>query len=121
VATSERGVTTDRIRRRDASELAHSISMSWFTEHYDRTCRATPVMIHPATTLAAYAATTLPGTRIITADRLERLRSAVRGTVIALGDSGTWRDPDAVAAQLTHNGLTSTAVVGAYTAAPRRQ
>jgi hypothetical protein len=45
------GVTSDRIRRSDAAQLAHS--MSWFTERYDQTCRATPVMIHPAAILAA--------------------------------------------------------------------
>jgi hypothetical protein len=52
------GVTTDQIRRHDAGQLAHS--MSWFTEHYDWTCRATPVMIHPSAVLTADA-TTRPG------------------------------------------------------------
>lgn len=112
------GATTNRIWRHDAAQLAHS--MSWFTEHYDQTCRATPLMIHPATILAADA-TTPPRARIITADRLDRLRAAVRAMVIALGDAGTWRDPDAVAAQLTQNKLTGTALLNAYTADPRRQ
>jgi hypothetical protein len=111
------GVTTDQIRRSDAEQLAHS--MSWFAEHYDQTCRPAPVMIHPANILAADA-TTPPGARIVTADRLERLRTAVRGAVVALGDAGTWGDPDAVCAQLTHNKLTGTAIVSAYTVAPRR-
>ena len=112
------GVITDRIRRHDAAQLAQS--MSWFTEHYDQTCRATPVMIHPVAVLAADA-TTPPGTRIITADRLDRLRTAIRRTAIALGDAGSWRDPDAVAAQLTHHKLTGAALPGAYSVAPRRQ
>ena len=39
-----------------------------------------------------------PGTRIITASKLEELRSAIRGAITALGKVGNWADPDAVAA-----------------------
>jgi hypothetical protein len=39
----------------------------------------------------------------------------------ALGDAGSWRDPDAVAAQLTHHKLTGAALLDAYSVAPRRQ
>jgi len=77
-------------------------------------------MIHRAAIRAADA-TTPPGTRVATAGRLERLRTAIRGAVVALRDAGTWGDPDAVCAQLTHNKLTGTAIVSAYTVAPRRQ
>ena len=50
---------------------------------------ATPVMVHKTNLPEANAAAP-PGTRIITADRLERLRAAIRGAAVALADAGTW-------------------------------
>jgi hypothetical protein len=111
------GATADRIWRRDAAQLAHSVS--WFREQYDQTCRATPVMIHRTNLLEANA-TAPPGTRIITATRLERLRAAIRGAAVALSDAGTWGDPVAVATQLSHYQLTGTTIISAYALAASR-
>jgi hypothetical protein len=60
------------------------------------------------------------GTRIITAGKLEDLRSVIRGAATALGDAGNWDDPDAVAAQLSHNKLTGTSLTLRYTVPARR-
>ena len=46
-------------------------------EQYDHTCMATPVMIHK-TNILERNATAPPGTRIITASGLERLRAAAQ-------------------------------------------
>ena len=55
------GATADRIWRRDAEQLAHSAN--WFAEEYDRTCRATPVLVHRVNTLKLPgSAATLPAT-----------------------------------------------------------
>lgn len=66
-------------------------------------------------------ASTPPGICVITVGRLERLRTAIRGVAIALGDAGTWREPDAGAAQLTHDEMTGTALPHTYAVGPRRQ
>jgi hypothetical protein len=111
------GATADRIWRRSVEQLAHSVN--WFREQYDHTCRATPVMIHKTSILEGNA-TASPGTRIITAGGLERLRTAIRTAAIALGDAGTWGDPDAVNTQLTHHQLTGAAIINAYGVPARR-
>ena len=111
------GATADQIWRRDAEQLAHS--MNWFTEQYDPTCQATPVLVHKVSMLAKNASAP-PGTRIITAGKLEELRGAIRAASAALGDAGNWDDPDAVAAQLSHNKLTGTSLTARYTVAARR-
>jgi hypothetical protein len=92
--------------------------VNWFGEQYDRTCRATPVMVHQ-TNLLEVNATAPPGTRIIAATRLERLRDAIRAVAVALGDAGTWGDPAAVAAQLSHHHLTDTSIISSYTLTAR--
>jgi hypothetical protein len=61
-----------------------------------------------------------PGTRIITASKLEELRSTIRGAATALGNVGNWADPDAVAAQLNYSKLTSTSLTARYTVGARR-
>jgi hypothetical protein len=105
------GATADRIWRRDAEQLAHSVN--WFREQYDNTCRATPVLVHK-TNLLEKNAIAPPGTHIITEGRLEKLRAAVRGAAAALGDAGTWSDPAAVGTQLSHHKLSGTSVISAY-------
>jgi hypothetical protein len=105
------GATADRIWRRDAEQLAHSVN--WFGEHYDHDCKATPVLVHK-TTLLEKNAVAPPGTRIISATRLETLRGAVRSLAAALGDAGTWGDPDAVGTQLNHHKLSGTSIISAY-------
>jgi len=111
------GATADQIWRSDVEQLAHSVN--WFTEQYDTTCRATPVLVHKVSLLAKNASAPT-GTRIITAGKLEELRNAIRSAATALGDAGNWADPDAVAAQLSHNKLTGASLTARYTVAARR-
>jgi hypothetical protein len=112
------GATADRVWRSSVEQLAHS--MNWFREQYDNTCTGTPVMIHKTSNLASNA-TAPPGTRIITANGLERLRTAIRAAAAALGDAGTWGDSDAVNTQLTYQKLTGPAIIGAYGVPARRR
>jgi hypothetical protein len=111
------GSATDQIWRSAAAQLSHS--MNWFTEQYDTTCQATPLLVHKVSMLAKNASAP-PGTRIITAGKLDDLRSAIRSAAAALGDAGNWDDPDAVAAQLSHNKLTGTSLTLRYTVPARR-
>ncbi|UNZ21313.1 hypothetical protein [Streptomyces sp. 891-h] len=64
-------------------QLAHS--MNWFTDTYDASCIATPVLLHPVNTLGRNA-TAPPGCRIVTGPKLTALREAVRATITALAE-----------------------------------
>lgn len=92
------GSTTDAIWRHDAEQLSHS--MDWFAEKYDHTCTAVPILIHHTNELDPRAAAR-PGARVITFDRLTRLRDAVTGFAAALGATNGYRETDAISAQLT--------------------
>ncbi len=105
------GAVSDRIWRRDVEQLAHS--MNWFDQEYDHSCAAVPVMIHRTKFLETNATAPL-GTRVITAEKLEQRRSAVRATVVALADAGTWSVPDQIGTQLRHHHLDGTSIVSHY-------
>jgi hypothetical protein len=84
----------------------------WFKEQYDQTCRAL-VLVHKTNVLEANATVPL-GSCIMTAGKLEDLRAAVRGAAAALGNAGSWGDPTAVGAQISHHRLTGTSIISAY-------
>jgi hypothetical protein len=97
------GSTADAIWRHDAEQLSHS--MDWFAEKYDHTCTAVPILIHHTNELDPRASAR-PGARVITFDRLARLRDAVTGFAVTgfaatLGATNGYRETDAISAQLT--------------------
>lgn len=81
VIEAKSGATVDKIGKRDANQLAGSAN--WFRGEYGTTARCTPVMVHPATQLAADA-TASPGMRILTPSGLDEFKTAVRGLAGAL-------------------------------------
>lgn len=92
------GGTTNFISRHDAAQLSHS--MDWFGEEYDNTCKATPILVHKASRLHTKAVAR-QGARVITFERLTELRGVVRKYAGALAQEERYRDPTAVAAQLS--------------------
>lgn len=98
------GATAALIHRHDVAQLAHS--MSWFAEKYGAGASGTPLLVHQVNVLASDA-TAPDACRIITSEKLGRLKDAVRKAVGALADGDKWNDPDAVAEQLKTNLLTS--------------
>jgi hypothetical protein len=105
------GAVSDRIWRRDVEQLAHS--MNWFDQEYDHSCTAVPVMVHRTKFLETNATAPL-GTRVITAEKLERLQSAVRATIVALADAGTWSVAEQIGVQLRHHHLDGPSIVNHY-------
>lgn len=93
VIEAKSGATANFISKHYANQL--SGSMHWFTDHYDATVTATPIMIHPADTLSKDASAT-PGGRVMTEPKLAALREVVRGYAGALATAGRWDDPVAV-------------------------
>jgi hypothetical protein len=96
------GSTSEGIWRHDAEQLSHS--MDWFAGKYDHTCSATPVLIHNINLLHRQASAR-PGAKVITFDKLAKLREAVSKYAAALAVDNDYRDVDKVSAQLATWGL----------------
>jgi hypothetical protein len=111
------GATTPFISKSDASQLSGSID--WFEDHYDKTCRSVPLMVHPSADLHEKASAR-DGTRVITFDRLARLREAVRSLGTALASTGgTFSNSETVGGQLKALKLTSGDFLQTWTTIPR--
>jgi hypothetical protein len=89
------GSTSEGIWRHDAEQLSHS--MDWFDEKYDHTSSATPVLIHN-TDMLHRQASARPGTKIITFDKLAKLREAGSKYAAALAADNDYRDASKVSA-----------------------
>ena len=96
-------VKASSINKHDCNQL--NGSMTWFADKYDKSCSATPVMVHPKTT-PEHAATLHADARIVTVECLARLVEAVRKYAVAISQKNGYADVKVVAAQLNHFGLT---------------
>ena len=87
VTECKSGSTTDTISKTDASQLSGSID--WFLESYDKTCTATPVLVHRSNDLHEKASSR-EGTQVITFAKLESLRAVVMrfAEAVASGNRG---------------------------------
>jgi hypothetical protein len=109
------GASGGAIWKKDAAQLGQAID--WFYEQYDNTCTAVPVLVHPTNRLGEKA-TAREGTRIVTADKLEDLKTAVRQFAQALAAGQDWTDEDRVAARLQALKLNGAALAQTFTIEP---
>jgi Helicase C-terminal domain/Type III restriction enzyme, res subunit len=109
------GATTDMIPRKDLAQLAHSTN--WFTEVYGSGPRRTPLLIHPTSILRPDAVASRDD-MIMTREKLEAFRSAVRAMYVALSLGRTWADERAVGEQLRALHLTSGDIVTSFAVRP---
>jgi hypothetical protein len=107
-------VLADKIAKGDTNQLNGSIV--WFSEKYDKSCSATPIMVHPKTVFE-FAASPHSDIRIINVVGLKKLREAVRTYATSLATSGGFKDSSIVAKQLSHHKLSATEIVGLCTVA----
>nr|WP_246583331.1 helicase C-terminal domain-containing protein [Bradyrhizobium iriomotense] len=105
-------VKATAINKHDCNQLTGS--MTWFADKYDKSCSATPVMVHPKIT-PEHAATLHADARIITVECLARLVEAVRKYAVAISQKNGYADVKVVAAQLNHFGLTPNDLVTKFT------
>ena len=98
--------------KKDAGQLAHS--MSWFSEKYDETCKATPVLIHH-TGERDRDAILPPDSRLIDRTRLDALRQSLVRFATALTGRDRFDDDQTIAELLTIHGLTDQELVQRYT------
>ena len=96
--------------RRDAAQLAHSVS--WFREKYDNTCTCIPILVHHSGQFASNA-NAPPDTRILNEAKMQNLHKALvdfsRPLAGALGSSG------AVADAINYFGFTPSNFISRYT------
>jgi hypothetical protein len=107
-------VLADRISKSDTNQL--NGSMIWFSEKYDGTCSATPIMVHP-TTVFEHAASPHAGIRIVNGSGLKKLRNAVRAYSVSLATSAGFKDAKEVERQLSSTKLSAAAILGLCTVA----
>jgi hypothetical protein len=105
-------VKANSINKHDGNQL--NGSMNWFAAQYDASCSATPVMVHPKN-MPERAATLHANARIITEQCLSRLVEAARRYSVAISQKNGYTDPNVVAAQLQHFGLSKNDFVTHFT------
>jgi tetratricopeptide (TPR) repeat protein len=111
VTECKSGVTTDSISRHDAAQLSHSVD--WFAEQYDSSYRSTPLMLHRTNVLHSKASARY-GMRVITFDKLQKLRESVDNFIQAVSTDDYWKDHMAVAERLASFHLTGSQFLNAW-------
>lgn len=107
--------TVSTVSKKDCNQLAGS--MNWFTEQYDDSCGATPVLVHPSAVFE-YAATPPPGARIVTTDKLESLREAVRDYCLGVSSIMKSATTQQAATLLAQNQLTAGTILQSHASSP---
>ncbi|MEV0811235.1 DEAD/DEAH box helicase [Micromonospora sp. NPDC050200] len=96
------GSTTATVAKKDIDQLGGSVR--WDIDQHPGVT-ALPIMLHPSAVLDE-AGSAVPGMRVVTPERLDRLKAAVVKFVVALADGpGRWHDDNAVRTQLAHHRL----------------
>ena len=92
-------------------------AMTWFNEKYPA-ATAVPVIIHPLRTLGS-GATAAANMRIITEDRLKKLRNALSAFAKSLGDQDILNNAGRVNELIAAHGFNSAELVSRYTTKPK--
>lgn len=91
-------------------------SLTWFAATYDHTNKATAVIVHPAS-IVDKAGTAPPGMRVITAEKLHKIKVSVENYAVAIRDNRA--DITAIRAALNYEKLLGAQFVAAYTSSPK--
>ena len=81
VIECKNGVTNEIINKHDINQLNGSVE--WFKSKYDHSTSCTPIMIHLGDT-CEYSATPNESSRVITKDKLDEFKTAIKNFAIAL-------------------------------------
>ena len=117
VIECKNGATTQAISKSDSDQL--SGSMNWFSQNYDHSCNAIPVLVHPVHIVEANA-NPHNAMRVINERKLHELKKAILGFVTAVVSSPMNHDkPETVARLLQNYGLNSDQFIQKFTSAYR--
>lgn len=106
------GATSDTISKHNCNQL--NGSMNWFEEKYDKSCSATPLLIHPVN-LFEYASSPHAKTRIITKEKMSDLRSAIKNFIKAITSEQKMDEQKKIAQLLEHFNLSSSRILNQFT------
>lgn len=102
VIEAKSGAISKFISKSNINQLAGS--MNWFSQHYDASVTAVPIMLHPSDTLSKDASP-VDGARLITEAKMALVFKALRGFADGLVAAGRWDDPEVVAGLITGHKL----------------
>lgn len=112
VIECKNGAIGATINKHDCDQLGGSIR--WFESKYDATCRRTPVIVHP-TNVFEHHGTPPPDARVVTAEKLDQLKQAVRQFASSLAHLPNFGRQQDVSAILAHHKLATDMFLGAFT------
>ena len=118
VIEAKSGSKGEVIWKRDINQLAGSAH--WCQEEYGSDAKVLPVVMHRSN-MVQRAGTPPPGTRVLTVEKLDRLKVAFRAFVAAIAHDYGYRDAEKVARQLEQHHLGSDVIILRYTVAARRE
>lgn len=99
------------VPKRDAAQIGNAID--WFKSKYDPTCKVTPILVHPTGKLRRQVV--LPASAsVITTERLQRLREAVRAFAVAVASEQRYRRADEIVQYLSAHQLVGEAFRHSY-------
>jgi hypothetical protein len=118
VIECKNGATSDTISKDYCNQLNGSIN--WFTEKYDATCSATPILIHPVN-LFEFAASPHKDMRIMTKERLAAFRDSVKAFIKAVSSLQDFNDVKKINDLIDYHSLTAKKIIDAFTVKYRLQ
>lgn len=104
----------EKVSKHDTNQLNGSIV--WFEEKYDKSCKKTPILVHPKT-IFEHAASPDPLIRIITHAGLAKLRNGIKDYATALTTACGFKDAQEIERQLRFHKLDDASIVGLCTVA----
>lgn len=96
------GASGNMIWKKDINQLAGSVN--WCKEEYGSQVAVLPTIMHPKATIERTGTPPL-GTRVLTPEKLEKLKARVRSYASALAATDSYRDPTSVEEQLRQHKL----------------
>lgn len=105
------------VSKDDAKQLSNA--MDWFAEQYPAST-GTPILVHPDPRFEFHAAVPT-GCRVVTLDRLEKLRTALMKLATGLSANSAYRNPKQVASLLESNGFTRHGFIERFTVPGRQE
>ena len=105
------GAKSPTISKSDCDQLGGSVK--WFFDHYDKSCTAAPLMIHPYYTFDNQASP-IDAIRIMDTKHLNLLHSKLREYAAAISGSGSIRKSDAIEKHLKHFGFMGSDFLSQY-------
>lgn len=118
VIEAKTGASGDLIWKKDIDQLGGSVR--WCFAEYDQDITVTPLMVHPSPVVARQG-THPGGTRVVTTERLERLKEAVRSFATALATDDGFKVESVVAAQLAVQKLVGGQLIDTYSELAKKE